>query len=171
MYRVKSTGHGFDWKIERLNLLIGACHLLRCCCVGQLKTFDASSWTGGPNFFQVFIFIHTLCILVTKANASLHMLASVFFGQNATRTPKHMCWPNIAWTTRDICVQFSFILSRRLGTGAPDHWARTPNIENCAYSIKYLNNFLNALPTDFKLLHIKAMVFSVLSKVSINFRI
>ena len=137
-----------------------------------LKTFDASSWTRGPNLFRVFIFIHTLCILVTKANASLHRLSRVFVGRKCNTYPQYTCaGSNIAWTTRDICVQFSFISSRRLCTGAPDHWARTPDIENCAYSIKYLNNFQNALPTDFKLLHIKAMVFSVLSKVSINFRI
>ena len=134
---------------------MGACLLLRCRCVGQLRTFDASSWTRGPNLFRVFIFIHTSCILVTKA--SLHRLAWVFVGRKCNTYHKKTCaGSNIAWATRDICVQFSFILSRRLCTGAPDHWARTPDIENCAYSIKYLNNFQNALPTDFKLLHIKA---------------
>ena len=39
--------------IGRLNtseFVNGTCHLLRCHCVGQLKTFDSSSWTRGPNF-------------------------------------------------------------------------------------------------------------------------
>ena len=40
--------HWEDWTC--LNWLMGACHLLRCRCVGQLKTFDTSSWTRGPNF-------------------------------------------------------------------------------------------------------------------------
>ena len=42
----------------------------------------------GPFFFQVFIFIHTLCILVTKANASLHRLALVFVGRKCNTYPK-----------------------------------------------------------------------------------
>ena len=60
--------------------------------------------------FQVFIFIHTLCILVTKANASLHRLALVFVGRKCNTYPQNICaGSNIAYTARDICVQFSFI--------------------------------------------------------------
>ena len=42
--------------------------------------------------------------------------------------------------------------------GRPDHWGRTPDIHNYAYSIKNLNNFQNDLSTNFELLHIKVMV-------------
>ena len=38
--------------------------------------------------FRVFIFIHTLCIFVAKANASLHRLAWVFDGQKCNMYPK-----------------------------------------------------------------------------------
>ena len=151
---------------------MGACHLLRCRCVGQLKTFDASSWTRGPNF-ALNLYLHPYFVYISSKGLCESAQACLGFRWSKVQhVPQNTCaGSNIAWTTRDICVQFSFIESRRLCTGAPDHWARTPDIENCAYSIKYLNNFQNALPTDFKLLHIKAMVFSVLSKVSINFKI
>ena len=36
----------------------------------------------------------------------------------------------------------------------PDHWARTP-----AYSMKSLNNFQNALTSDFELVHIKDWIY------------
>ena len=86
MQRVKSTGHGFDW--TRLNLLMGACHLLRCRCVGQFKIVDASSWTIDVQIlFRVFMFIHTLCILVTKSDASLHRLTWVFVGRKCNTYP------------------------------------------------------------------------------------
>ena len=52
--------------------------------------------------------------------------------------------------------------------GRPDHWARTFHIQNYAHSIKSLNNFQNALSKDFDLLHIKVLIFGILSKVSIN---
>ena len=38
--------------------------------------------------FRVFIFIHTLCVLVTKANTHLHRLALVFVGRKCNRYPK-----------------------------------------------------------------------------------
>ena len=82
--------------IGRLNtseFVIGACHLLRCRCVGQFKTVDASGWTIEVQIlFRVFIFIHTLCILVTKSDASLNRLAWVFVGRKCNTYPKHMCW-------------------------------------------------------------------------------
>ena len=43
---------------------------------------------GDQILFRVFIFIHTLCILVTKANASLHRLAWVFVGRKCNTYPK-----------------------------------------------------------------------------------
>ena len=143
---------------------MGACHLLRCHCVGQLKTFDSSSWTRGPNFVSS-LYLHSYFVYIRKkANCESSQACLGFRWSKMQHVPQNTCVAsNIAWTTRDICVQFSFIKSRRLRTGAPDHWARTPDIENCAYSIKYFNNFENALPTDFKLLYIKALVFSVLS--------
>ena len=92
--------------------------------------------------------------------------------ENAMRTPKHKCWLKYSKDNpRHMRTVLFYLIQTTVCTGAPDHWARTPDIENCAYSIKYLNNIQNALPTDFKPLHIKAMVSSVLSKVSINFRI
>ena len=59
----------------------GACHLLRCHCVGQLKTFDSSSWTKGPNFVSI-LYLHPYVVYIRKnANASLHRLAWDFVGQ------------------------------------------------------------------------------------------
>ena len=43
----------------------------------------------------------------------------------------------------------------------PDHWARTPDIQNYAYSMKSLNNFQNALTSDFELVHIKDWYLSL----------
>ena len=77
--------------IGRLNAsecVNGACHLLRRHCVGRLKTFDASSWTRGPNFVSSLYLHDTLCILVTKANASQHKLAWVFVGRKCNTYPK-----------------------------------------------------------------------------------
>ena len=151
---------------------MGACHLLRCRCVGQFKTVDASSWTRGPHFVSS-LYLHPYFVYISNKVRCESAQASLGFRWSKMQhVPQNTCaGSNIAWTTRDICLQFSFIKSRRLCTGAPDHLARAPDIEKCAYSIKILNNFQSALPTDFKLLHIKAMVLSVLSKVSINFRI
>ena len=78
--------------IGRLNtseFVNGGMHLLRCRCVGQFKTVDASSWTiEFKILFRVFIFIHTLCILVTMSGASLHRLAWVFVGRKCNTYPK-----------------------------------------------------------------------------------
>ena len=75
-------------RLNKSELLMGACHLLRCRCVGQFKTVDASSWNIEVQIlFRVFIFIHTLCILVTKSDASLHRLALVFVGRKCNTNP------------------------------------------------------------------------------------
>ena len=47
------------------------------------------------------------------------------------------------------------------------HVLRTSDIQYYAYSMKTSNNFQNALPSDFELLHIKILkIFCILSKVS-----
>ena len=126
----------------------------------------------GPNFVSSLYLPPYFVYISNKVRCESSQACLGFRWSKMQHIPQNTCaGSNIAWTTRDICVQFSFIQSRRLCTGAPDHWARTPDIEKCAYSTKILNNFQNALPTDFKLSHIKAMVLSILSKVSINFRI
>ena len=126
----------------------------------------------GPNFVSSLYLPPYFVYISNKVRCESSQACLGFRWSKMQHIPQNTCaGSNIAWTTRDTCVQFSFIQSRRLCTGAPDHWARTPDIEKCAYSTKILNNFQNALPTDFKLLHIKAMVLSILSKVSINFRI
>ena len=76
--------------IGRLNtskFVNGACHLVWCRYVGQLKTFDAFSWTRGPNFVSS-LYLHTLCILVTKAKATLLRFAWVFVGRKCNKYPK-----------------------------------------------------------------------------------
>ena len=64
--------------------------MLRWHCVGQLKTFDSSSWTRGQNFVSS-LYLHTLCIFVTNANASMRLLGFSLV-EYATCTPQHMCW-------------------------------------------------------------------------------
>ena len=66
----------------------GGMHLLRCRCVGQLKILTHLVRIEVQFLFRVFIFIHTLCILVTKANTSLHRLAWVFVGRKCNTYPK-----------------------------------------------------------------------------------
>ena len=40
----------------------------------------------------------------------------------------------------------------------PDHWAKTPDIQKYAYSMKSLNNFQNAPGSDFELFSHKSTV-------------
>ena len=50
-----------------------------------------------------------------------------------------------------------------------EHWARTPDIQNYAYSIKSLNDFQNALASVFEVFfHIKVLLSCILTEVSIN---
>ena len=45
-----------------------------------------------------------------------------------------------------------FKYNQNVGSGQPD-------LQYYAYSMKSLNNFQNALPSDFELLHIKELIF------------
>ena len=71
-----------------MDLIMGACHLIRCHCVGQLKTFDSSSWTRGPNFVSSLYLRSYFVYIRKKANASLHRLAWDFVGQKCNTYPK-----------------------------------------------------------------------------------
>ena len=77
--------------IGRMNMseiVNGDMHLLRCRCIGQLKTFDASSWTRGPNFVSS-LYLHPYFVYTSnKANTSLHRLAWVFVGRKCNTYPK-----------------------------------------------------------------------------------
>ena len=61
--------------------------------------------------------------------------------------------------------------NRCVGSRRPDHWTRASDIQYYACSMKNLNNFQNALISDFELLHIEVLIYCILSKVSINSRI
>ena len=54
----------------------------------EFDSIDASTWTRGPNFVSSLYLHPNLCILVTKANASLHRLALVFVGRKCNTYPK-----------------------------------------------------------------------------------
>ena len=54
--------------------------------------------------------------------------------------------------------------------GQLDHSTRSPDKQYYAYSMKSLNNSQNALPSDFELLHVKVLIFCILSKVSTKSR-
>ena len=54
--------------IGRLNMsefVNGDMHLLMCRCVGQLNTFDASSWTRGPNFVSS-LYLHPYFVYISN---------------------------------------------------------------------------------------------------------
>ena len=54
--------------VGRLNtseFVSGACHLLKYGCVGQLKTFDVSCWTSGPNFVSS-LYLHPYFVYISN---------------------------------------------------------------------------------------------------------
>ena len=81
-----------------------------CRCVGQLKTFDASSWTRGPNCVSS-LYLHPYFVYISNKGCCESAQACLHFRRSKMQhVPQNTCaGSNIAWTTRDICVQFSFI--------------------------------------------------------------
>ena len=60
--------------------------MLRCHCVGQLKTFDSSSWTRGPNFVSS-LYLHPYFVYIRNKGVCTG-LPGFFVGRKCNMYPK-----------------------------------------------------------------------------------
>ena len=84
--------------------------MLRCHCVGQLKTFGSSSWTRDPNFVSSLYLPPYFVYIRNKGKCESAQACLGFRWSKMQHVPQNTCASsNIEWPTPDICVQFSFI--------------------------------------------------------------